>query len=132
MKRFVKKMFANYDRMNKENITTPNKQTAEIIEQAKALRDYPVSPFFTQRVLANAKAMNREVWDYMNFIPQSKMRLAMITLVLLIVTVINIPVNDQDTAQAQSSSDFQYIVSGETSNMNLDTNDKVLQFALSN
>ncbi len=131
MKRFIKKMFANYDRMNDENFSNPNEQTKEIIEQAKALRNYTVSPYFTQKVLANAKTRNQEVWDYLNFLPQSKMRLAMAALILLIFTVVNIPVQDQESGIAQASTDLQFIVSGVTTTINLDTNDQVLQFALS-
>ncbi|MBN2410452.1 hypothetical protein JXQ31_02095 [candidate division KSB1 bacterium] len=108
-------------------------QIAFIKKEAVKLKKYPVSPYFTQKVMNLSRTRQKEdIWSNMQIIPMPVVKLAFFSLIVMILFLF-IPSNNYNNFQDTTSPDSMTILYNTNSlNNELVSDDQALQFALVN
>jgi len=110
-----------------------DEQIVLIKKHAVKLKKYPVSPFFTQKVMNLARTRQKEdVWVNLQIIPTPAVKFAFLTL-LVIILFLFIPFNNYDNVQDTASPDpITILYNVDSLNYEIKSDDQALQFALVN
>ena len=121
--------------MKKQFNSKMDEPTPEWFAKVRQLKSYPVSPYFTSRVLARAGALNNtSVWDYLQVYTTKNLRSALVALLILIVVALTVPTSNDEYQTNTNTNDYSFLMQGNgtASVQDLTTNDQALLFALSN
>jgi len=117
-------------KLNNDKIT----EQIEIIKKhAVKLKKYPVSPYFTQKVMNMAKVQPKEdVWINLQFFPVPVVKFTLFTLLVIIIFLL-IPFNYDNNVQETTSPDsITILYQVDSIDYEITSDEQALQFALLN